>query len=88
MITASSGISWWYNWAAQPDADIRNTYSDYNVDFVPQAWNAAGINGVNSWVSLDSGVRYFLGFNEPNFIYQANMTPAQAASTRYKSRFR
>ena len=80
MNTASWGISWWYNWAAQPDADIRTTYSNYNVDFVPQAWNAAGISGVNAWVSRDSKVKYILGFNEPNFIDQANMTPTQAAA--------
>jgi hypothetical protein len=80
MNTVSSGISWWYNWAAQPDADIRTTYSNYNVDFVPQAWNAAGISGVNTWVSQDSKVKYLLGFNEPNFIDQANMTPTQAAA--------
>jgi hypothetical protein len=80
MNVASSGISWWYNWAAQPDAAIRTTYSNYNVDFVPQAWNAAGISGVNAWVSQDPKVKYILGFNEPNFIDQANMTPTQAAA--------
>jgi len=80
MNTASKGISWWYNWAAQPDADIRTTYSNYNMDFVPQAWNAAGISGVNAWASQDSRVKYILGFNEPNFIDQANMTPTQAAA--------
>src|SRR5450759_90634 len=80
MNTASSGISWWYNWAAQPDADIRTNYSVYNVDFVPQAWNAAGISGVDAWVSQDPKVKYILGFNEPNFIDQANMTPSQAAA--------
>lgn len=81
MNTASAGISWWYNWAAQPDAGIRTTYSDYNVDFVPQAWNASGIAGVNTWVAQDSKIKYLLGFNEPNFRDQANMTPSQAAAT-------
>jgi hypothetical protein len=80
MNTASAGISWWYNWANLPDADIKSNYSDYNVDFVPQAWNVAGITGVNSLVSQDKKVKYILGFNEPNFISQANMTPSQAAA--------
>jgi hypothetical protein len=80
MNTASQGISWWYNWAAQPDVAIRNTYGNYNVDFTPQAWNASGITGVNSWVSQDEKVNYVLGFNEPNFTAQANMTPSQAAA--------
>jgi hypothetical protein len=80
MNTASKGISWWYNWAAQPDVAIRNTYADYNVDFTPQAWNAAEINGVSTWVSQDDKIKYLLGFNEPNFKAQANMTPTQAAA--------
>ena len=80
MNTASGGISWWYNWASQPESAIRNTYSNYNVDFTPQAWNASGISGVNSWVSQDAKIKYVLGFNEPNFKAQANMTPMQAAA--------
>ena len=80
MNTASQGISWWYNWDAQPDIDIRTTYSNYNMEFVPQAWDAAGISGVSAWISQDSKVKYILGFNEPDFIDQANMTPTQAAA--------
>ncbi len=78
--TASAGISWWYNWAAEPDAPVLTTYSNYNVDFTPQAWNASGINKVNAWVMQDNKVKYLLGFNEPNFKDQANMTPSQAAA--------
>jgi hypothetical protein len=80
MNTASEGVSWWFNWAAQPDVAIRTTYSEYNVDFAPQAWNAAGIAGVNTWVMQDDKIKYLLGFNEPNFKAQANMTPTQAAA--------
>jgi len=80
MKTASAGISWWYNWSSQPDYDIQTTYADYKVDFVPQAWNAVGINGIKTLVSQDNKVKYILGFNEPNFTDQANMTPSQAAA--------
>ncbi len=80
MGVASQGISWWYNWAAQPDAAIRNTYQNYDVDFTPMAWNSAGINAVSNWAGQDPDVRYILGFNEPNFRDQANMTPSQAAA--------
>ncbi len=79
MLTASQGISWWYNWAAKPDAAIRTTYGQYGVEFVPQAWNTAGINGVSAWLAQDDKIGYVLGFNEPNFTAQANMTPSQAA---------
>ena len=80
MQNFSKNISWWYNWAAEPDIAIRNTYKNYGVDFTPMAWNGTGINAVNNWVNQDSNVKYILGFNEPNFTDQANMTPKQAAT--------
>ncbi len=80
MQNFSPHISWWYNWAAQPDAAIRNTYQNYEVDFTPMAWNNIGIAGVSSWADKDSTIKYLLGFNEPNFKEQANMTPKQAAA--------
>ena len=80
MQNFSQNISWWYNWAAQPDVSIRNTYQNYDVDFTPMAWNAVGISGVASWAEKDSTIKYMLGFNEPNFKEQANMTPTQAAN--------
>jgi len=79
MQKASEGISWWYNWSPSPEAAVRNSFPKYAVDFAPMAWNASGISGVNSWVAQDSTVKYILGFNEPNFKEQANMTPSQAA---------
>ena len=80
MQTASKGISWWYTWDTQPEWALQTTYSKYNVDFAPMAWNSSGISSVNSWVSQDDKVKYILGFNEPNFKAQANMTPSQAAA--------
>jgi len=79
MQNFSPDISWWYNWATQPDFAIRTTYQNYDVDFAPMAWNASGISGVGSWTDKDSTIKYVLGFNEPNFKAQANMTPTQAA---------
>lgn len=76
----SEAISWWYNWSPEPDEAIRTTYQNYNVDFAPMAWNAIAIPGVNNWVNQDSNVKFILGFNEPNFIDQANMTPSEAAA--------
>lgn len=80
MEKASQNISWWYNWATQPELAIRSTYSKYDVDFTPMAWNSSGISGVSSWADKDSMIRYILGFNEPNFKEQANMTPKQSAA--------
>ncbi|MGE0021240.1 MAG: glycosyl hydrolase [Draconibacterium sp.] len=80
MAKASENISWWYNWAGQPEYAIRNTYGNYEVDFTPMTWNSAGISGVKTWADKDTLVKYLLGFNEPNFKDQANMTPTQAAN--------
>jgi hypothetical protein len=76
----SKYISWWYNWAPQPEADIRNIYQYYDVDFVPMAWNNVAISGVKTWADKDILGKYLLGFNEPNFIEQANMTPSESAA--------
>jgi hypothetical protein len=80
MQKASANISWWYNWATLPDAAIRGRYQVFNVDFVPMAWNSSSINGVGNWANQDTTIKYILGFNEPNFKEQANMTPSQAAN--------
>ena len=76
----SSGISWWYNWYHLPDAAVRNSYQNYNVSFVPMAWNGAfDRDGLHEFLSKNPQIDYLLGFNEPNFTDQANMTPTEAA---------
>jgi len=80
MQNFSKHISWWYNWSALPEASVRNTYPDYAVDFTPMAWNSSGISAVKNWVNQDTNVNYILGFNEPNFKDQSNMTPTLAAA--------
>ncbi len=79
MQKASENISWWYNWSSQPESGIRSRYQIFNVDFAPMAWNASGVNGVGTYADRDSTIKYILGFNEPNFKEQSNMTPSQAA---------
>lgn len=36
----SKGVSWWYNWYHHPESEVIGTYSNYDLDFVPMAWNA------------------------------------------------
>ncbi|MBK8492993.1 MAG: carbohydrate-binding protein [Saprospirales bacterium] len=81
MAVLSEGISWWYNWYHQPDAGIFDTYQSLNVEFVPMTWNG-GFNetALRSYLDDHPDVHYLLGFNEPNFVSQANMTPQQAAA--------
>lgn len=76
----SKFISWWYNWSTQPESAVKSVYRELGVDFTPMAWNRNGIPGVKYWAERDSTVKYILGFNEPNFKEQANITPSQAAA--------
>ncbi len=75
------GLSWYYNWYHQPEPSVINTYDDYNFDYVPMAWNGAfDKQAMHDFLSTHPNVKYILGWNEPNFIDQANMTPSQAAA--------
>lgn len=67
--TGTSGISWWYNWST------AHTGGDPSIEFVPMIWGAASLGA-----TLPAGSRNLLGFNEPNFKSQANLTPTQAAT--------
>jgi hypothetical protein len=65
---SNPGVSWWYNWASQGSGQGAG------IEFVPMIW------GGSSSGPISSGSSYLLGFNEPNFKSQANLTPAQAAA--------
>lgn len=75
------GIQWWYNWAVEPEFSVLAHYENYDLDFVPMAWderfNEAQLRG---YLSSHPNVKFLLGFNEPNFQGQANLTPAEAAA--------
>jgi hypothetical protein len=67
--STTPGVSWWYDWGSGPSGSAPG------LEFVPMIWGRSGLND-----SLPAGAKYVLGFNEPNFTSQANMTPAQAAA--------
>ncbi len=64
------GVTWWYNWATRPASGASPA-----IEFDPMMANAAAINN-----SIPSGSRYLLGFNEPNFKAQGDLSPQQAAA--------
>lgn len=75
------GVSWTYNWAVNPGRQPENLGGEgCDINFAPMCWNDYW-NGtqLTNYLAGNSGTRYLLGFNEPNFSSQANMTPAQAA---------
>jgi hypothetical protein len=77
----SGGISWWYNWSEVPESSVLNSYSGLGVDFVPMAWNGNfNQQKLSDFLLTHPDVKYILGFNEPNFTSQANMTPTEAAA--------
>jgi hypothetical protein len=67
--TGTTGIAWWYNWSSQ------QTGGDPRIEFVPMLWGGGSLGA-----SIPAGTRNLLGFNEPNFKAQANLTSAQAAA--------
>ncbi len=84
MQALAPGVSWWYNWASRPDAAVVNVYQSLNVDYAPMQWNGRFGTGTVTAdqlaANIPAGAKYLLGFNEPNFISQGNMTPRQAAA--------
>ena len=62
-------VRWWYNWA------IKGSGANVGLEFVPMFWNQTSVSS-----ALPSGSKYVLGFNEPNFFSQANLSATQAAS--------
>ncbi len=66
--TASPGITFWYDWGTEPTAAAP-------FEFVPMIWGSKDLAG-----PIAKGARFLLGFNEPNFKAQSNLTAAQAAA--------
>lgn len=76
----ASQINWQYNW------DSTTTEKQDFAEYVPMLWSDASIHTSgwwdNAWYWLDNGGSgHLLSFNEPERSDQANMSPAQAASS-------
>ncbi len=77
----SGTLSWWYNWAGTPESAVADIFESYNMDFVPMAWDEHyNETGLRNFYASHPDAKFLLGFNEPNFIEQANMTPTEAAA--------
>lgn len=74
------GVSWFYNWANTPNNNVASSVGSEFI-FMPMCWNAGyNADNIRNYCKAHPEVKYLLGFNEPNFKAQANMTPAQAAA--------
>jgi hypothetical protein len=65
--------SWFYNWSPQ-----RGAVNAPGVEFVPMIWGGASVNASTIATAKAQGGRALLGFNEPDFASQSNLTVAQA----------
>jgi len=70
----SAGVGWWYNWAATTSAPERRC-------FVRADWRGTKLRSTRRFLA---GSQFILGFNEPNFKAQANLT-ADAAAAQWKT---
>lgn len=74
------GCSWLYNWANTPTSNA-DYMSDDTWEFIPMCWNANyNSDNIRNYCKAHPETKYLLGFNEPNFVAQANMTPESAAA--------
>jgi hypothetical protein len=69
---SSPGVTWWYDWASGLPSGATPVAG---IPFVPMIWGSADLTA-----SVPAGSTYLLGFNEPNFKAQSDLTPAQAAA--------
>ncbi len=81
MTVLAPGISWWYNWYFSPDGSLggNTLYLDLGIEFIPMRWgNNFPLSTVANGVPSDAGT--ILGFNEPNFGSQSDLTAQTAAN--------
>lgn len=74
--------TWFYNWGLNPPGGEGTTFTKYDIEFCPMTWNSNF-----SYTTIDNvvakypdNINYILGFNEPNFSSQANLSPSAAAN--------
>lgn len=73
-------VCWYYNWGNVPGKGYENGVIDADIEFVPMCWNTNySADAIREYCKSHPKTKYLLGFNEPNFVKQANLTPQQAA---------
>lgn len=69
----TSKVTWWYTWGLS----VQNV--GQGLEFVPMQWGG-GSKASSIEKALRSDAKYLLGYNEPNFFAQANLSAQQAAA--------
>ncbi|HSC86300.1 MAG TPA: glycosyl hydrolase [Polyangiaceae bacterium] len=78
----SPALSWWYNWYFEPDEALRDgNYRSADVEYVPMYHSVKEAFDPDTMIErIPSDSKMLLGFNEPNFHVQANLSAAAAAA--------
>ncbi|MCC8037653.1 MAG: glycoside hydrolase family protein [Bacteroidales bacterium] len=75
------GVTWYYNWGNAPSNGYQSQVINWegDIEFVPMCWSNYNATTIRDYCNAHPSVKYLLGFNEPNFTAQANLTPSEAA---------
>lgn len=81
MKILAPGVSWYYNWGNTPSNGYQGQVLAYEgYEFIPMCWNGNyNADRIREYCKAHPQTKYLLGFNEPNFVKQSNMTPQAAA---------
>jgi len=75
----SKRVTWWYNWTFVPDDGVKDTFKSLDVEYVPMVWGP-NVDLGQVGAAIAPGETTLLGFNEPNFGSQSNLSAKDAAS--------
>ncbi len=65
----NAGVRWWYDWSNTAPGGAPP-----GMEFVPMIWGTGNLSG-----PIPSDAHFLMGFNEPNFANQSNMSAQQVA---------
>lgn len=77
LFVGSSG--WFYDWGLVPPQAPSEEDANWGMEFVPMVWTGTP-DFAEAVAAVPADAKYLLGFNEPNFKSQANLTVEQAVS--------
>jgi hypothetical protein len=66
-------VTWWYNWGPRANSVLDG------IEFVPMIWGA-GFEVDTLVENIPGGAQHVLGFNEPNFFEQADLSASASAA--------
>ncbi|MCA9521215.1 MAG: glycoside hydrolase family protein [Myxococcales bacterium] len=73
-------VRWWYNWAYTPDPGlVDGGYRTLGVEYAPMIWGGT-FDTKTATDEIPQGAKVLLGFNEPNFGSQSNLSATEAAA--------